>query len=309
MKRARRGGASAVLILLLVFLAVHGVGAQTDPAGRRGKIAFVANLDGQWDLFLMKAEGGHPLRLTDTPIDEEAPSLSPDGTKLVYATSDGQLWIMEPATRRAEGLPLPTGHYYHPRWTPDGKAIVFAAYEFSPGREDADLWIFDFDTKNHRPLLVQTGVQDYPSLSHRGDRLLYTSSVTTSLFGFGSELLQQLWVSVFPEGRVKQLLLTNSRDTQPRWSPDGRLIAFSSDMKGTPHIWTVSADGGKLRRITSGVGADSSPAWSPDGKEIVFVSTRSGRMELWVVGVEQRNPRKLNPFGARPIEAKDPDWR
>jgi Tol biopolymer transport system component len=67
--------------------------------------------------------------------------------------------------------------------------------------------------------------------------------------------------------------LTNDQffDRYPRWSPDGRRIAFASDRSGNYEIWTINADGTNLRQLTfnSERGA-SFPLWSPDGKQILF---------------------------------------
>jgi dipeptidyl aminopeptidase/acylaminoacyl peptidase len=59
-------------------------------------------------------------------------------------------------------------------------------------------------------------------------------------------------------------------DCMPRWSPDGRTIAFISDRDGGDNVWLVNADGTGARRITKEVdNALSSPMWSPDGQYIV----------------------------------------
>ena len=59
-------------------------------------------------------------------------------------------------------------------------------------------------------------------------------------------------------------------DCMPRWSPDGRRIAFISDRDGSDNLWTLPAEGGVPRRVTKEVDfALSSPAWTPDGQYIV----------------------------------------
>ena len=68
--------------------------------------------------------------------------------------------------------------------------------------------------------------------------------------------------------------LTNSpkRDAHPRWSPDGKWIAFESTRDGGSQIYLLPVDGGEPRKITS-ISTDAAQAmWSPDGKAIAFVS-------------------------------------
>ena len=65
----------------------------------------------------------------------------------------------------------------------------------------------------------------------------------------------------------------------PRWSPDGKQIAFFSNRSGRPQIWTIKPDGSNLQQLTDapGVGCQT-PVWSPDGKRLVC--TRFGEMPL-----------------------------
>ena len=54
-------------------------------------------------------------------------------------------------------------------------------------------------------------------------------------------------------------------DRYPRWSPDGKKIAFASDRSGSYEIWTIEADGTNLRRSLYLSPGTSFPLWSPDG--------------------------------------------
>ncbi len=70
----------------------------------------------------------------------------------------------------------------------------------------------------------------------------------------------------------------------PRWSPDGRWIAFESwDQDSHADIYVVDASGGRPRRITQGPSDGHVPSWSRDGKWIYFRSDRTGRYEIWRV--------------------------
>src|SRR2546428_9761983 len=68
----------------------------------------------------------------------------------------------------------------------------------------------------------------------------------------------------------------------PRFSPDGRSIAFvrvSVDRVGNRYrraIWLAPADGGAARRFTSGTHRDTTPRWSPDSRRVTFASDRAG---------------------------------
>jgi len=83
-----------------------------------------------------------------------------------------------------------------------------------------------------------------------------------------------IWI-MHPDGTaLKQVTFGHGDDREPRISPDGATIAFSSDrdFKGSYDIWTVTLATGKLKQITSSTDDEYGPNWSPDGSSIVFVT-------------------------------------
>ena len=67
----------------------------------------------------------------------------------------------------------------------------------------------------------------------------------------------------------------------PRWSPDGRSIAFDSQAEsGHADIWTIGADGSRLHQITHDPADDIQPSWSRDGRSIYLTSKRTSRNEV-----------------------------
>ena len=60
------------------------------------------------------------------------------------------------------------------------------------------------------------------------------------------------------------------------WSPDGSMIAFTSDRSGDPEIYVSNSDGSGLNRLTYSEGRDAHPSWSSDGRSLLFQSPRDG---------------------------------
>lgn len=87
----------------------------------------------------------------------------------------------------------------------------------------------------------------------------------------------------------------------PAWSPDGRLIAFSSHRDGNSHIFVMRADGTGTRRVTNEAFEDDHPSWSPDGKRIVF--GREGALFVVPAG-----GGKASRVGKGLGNAADPAW-
>lgn len=83
--------------------------------------------------------------------------------------------------------------------------------------------------------------------------------------------ISNLWIAHTGRGRSAQFTYGDHVDSQPRWSPDGRSIAFLSNRKGEKRaqIYIIPADGGEARQLTDLKGNFSTFEWSPDGKSIV----------------------------------------
>jgi Tol biopolymer transport system component len=88
--------------------------------------------------------------------------------------------------------------------------------------------------------------------------------------------------SIRPDGSDRRQLTTDTRSHSPRWSPNGRLLAFHR----AGDLWVMKSDGSGAHRITSGSANDINPSWSPDGSRLVFSRTTTGTLagrSLYVV--------------------------
>ena len=106
---------------------------------------------------------------------------------------------------------------------------------------------------------------------------------------------------------VRRLTSEPSDDEDPAWSPDGAMIAFSSNREGDgdPEIFTMRSDGSDVTRVTTEPGADYQPAWSPDGQKIAFTSRRTGDAEIFVMNADGTNPVRLTNS---PGDDSEPAW-
>src|ERR1700674_5131596 len=95
---------------------------------------------------------------------------------------------------------------------------------------------------------------------------------------------------------------------RPTWSPDGKSIAFISNMSGRNNIWTVPADGGWPVQLTISDQRQSSPAWSPDGKWIAYQSDYDGDEQWDIFLVSPKTGKVVNLTQTREIAELDPTW-
>ena len=130
-----------------------------------------------------------------------------------------------------------------------------------------------------------------PQLSPDGKWVAYTVS-TPSLQD--NRNVPRVWVVEVATGKSRQLTGGPGSDRQPRWSPDGKTLAFISTREAGAQVWLLPIAGGDARKISSLADGVSDPVWLPDGSGLLVVSDIK-----WPANqeIDQRN-------GAYPTEAR-----
>ena len=117
-----------------------------------------------------------------------------------------------------------------------------------------------------------------PHLSPDGRRVAF---VVTTLSEAKDEYLSTIWMVDSVGGEPRRFTTGNKRDLAPRWSPDGRFLAFTTDReaKKKTQLYLMPADGGEPHRLSNLPMGVSNPAWSPDSTRIVITSRVGGPPE------------------------------
>lgn len=288
--------------------------AAWSPDGDR--IAFQTDRKGDLDISLVDLKTGAISGIAEGIGHACYPAWAPDGA-LVYTFGYQAGTAVEAETRKSDsgyGLRLfkdnatrvlTRGHWrdYTPSVTPDGVAVYYASTRDNT-ENSASLW---------RLPLAQNAVATrvlhldgpssgavQPSLSPNGAVLLWNQ-----LDGFRSNWRLR---AARPDDLADSIPLTPAEMSAyaPRWSPDGRLIAFTGFRGGDPGwgIYLLEPRSGAMTRLKTGMGNSRSPAWSPDGREIVFENNRSGFYKLCRMRVEPRPPILKSPPAVSPATSR-----
>ena len=296
----------------------------------QAQIAFVSERDGNFEIYMMDADGKNQRRLTNNDFPDTNPSWSPDGKRIIFvsernkniAAEEGpvmigggiiigdmrkrpQIYVMDADGKNQHRLSNEFFAEWHPSWSPDGKRIVFT----SSGAMDVAgghwrIYVMDADGGNKQNLSNEGEDDYYPSWSPDGKRIAFVSIRD----GRGN-----LDIYVMDADGSNQQRLTENPDHEwePSWSPDGERIAFTSSklpdfMPANSDIYVIDADGKNQRRLTKNTSRNTDPSWSPDGKRIVFVSNRDRNYEIYVMNADgARQVRRRTKDGS---DDTDPAW-
>jgi serine/threonine protein kinase len=262
-------------------------------------------------LFLVVLESQEKRLLTDAPagLGDADPAISPDGRELVFSRMDsvgrGDLWHVRLS---ADLTPLGQPEKLtadsnlgnrHPAWVPEGNEIVYTAG--TGGFSDRSLFRLPLSKAAKPVRLGVTGDAVATAISRQGNRLAY-------------ELRRQdanIWrVEISGSGatpmQATKFISTTRWEMEPRFSPNGTKIAFSSSRSGPSEIWICNRDGSQPLALTSfGNAPTNRPRWSPDGQRIVFYSDARGNRDIYVVDAEGGGLRQLTEH---PSIDTNPDW-
>ncbi len=104
--------------------------------------------------------------------------------------------------------------------------------------------------------------------------------------------------------RLRRLTFDARLQTDPAFSPDGRFMAYASNVSGNFDIWIQDLAGGAPTRLTDDPRHDTQPDWSPDGRSILFRSERDGG-GLFVISPQDRHVTRLTSSGYNPRWSPD----
>jgi dipeptidyl aminopeptidase/acylaminoacyl peptidase len=241
---------------------------------------------------------GRPVGTVGDPSVYYDPVLSPDGAMLAVEKGDADrgstdLWTVDLARGAFSRLTSAPGFEDLPTWSPDGRRIAFASDQGLAPR----MLVMNANATGSEDFIIEGRL--FPmDWSPDGRYLLYTTD--------GGATRQDIWMYDFERKAATALLASAFNERRPKFSPDGKWIAYVSDESRTPQVYARSFPNGAVKIQISSAGGNQ-PQWRRDGKEIFYLAPDSTLMAVnvhaggagLVVGAAQPLFQTNNPDESR----------
>jgi len=266
-------------------------------------------------LFLISARSGEKRRLTQPPrgyLGDLTPAFSPDGRAVAFSrlSSPGasEVYLQHlsgdlEAAGEARRLTSNGRWAVDPVWTADGRYILYLLAARRGSAPELRRIVTSGSSASEQVLLPQDDLHELGL----GKHLVYSR-------GTGDT---NIWRAEIPPpggppSRPQLFISSTLNDNQPRYSPDGKKIAFCSTRSGAREIWVAEADGSNPVQMTFFGGPFVGfMNWSPDSEGLVFHALPQGQADLFTIPAAGGTPKRLtidpsDKFG--PSYSQDGRW-
>ncbi|MCB9422252.1 MAG: PD40 domain-containing protein [Ardenticatenaceae bacterium] len=252
--------------------------ATPDPTGSGGSLAFVQDVNGNSDIYILPVGQAEPVRLTSHPAVDRDPVWSPDGQELAFSSHrDGnwELYVYNFPAGRLRRVTHDLAFDSSPSWSPDGQWLVYESYQ----AQNFDIYIVKADGSDGPYRLTEDPALDFaPVWSPQGRHIAFVS-----WRGGGPDIFMLSLDAVSDETAVNLTRSPDIYESHPVFAPNGRFLAYSDDRADFPLLYALPLrDGVNPSGPAVSLGDQGrDPAWSPDSQSLVFVYSRNGQDYLF----------------------------
>lgn len=255
------------------------------PDGER--VVYRDAVNGQTDLWIADKNGDNRVQLTNNAESESDSVWHPDGKRVIYSSKKNGVKQIFAAALNGQApvqLTFDDDDRNVADISPDGTKILFQST-----KDDSDIWGVRLDDGEEFQVTSDNGVEMWQDAAPNNDKIAYQASRTTSV---GAKILNTKLFTQKTDGT--QLLQIADDGFAPRWSPNGRHLAYLQTVAGKSKLLVVSAEGGDARVINTNDIPFTSYSkfpfnrvqtqefqWSPDGASLIYTVIKSGVVNLW----------------------------
>ncbi|HVJ25453.1 MAG TPA: Tol-Pal system beta propeller repeat protein TolB [Burkholderiales bacterium] len=192
-------------------------------------------------------------------------------TQIAYVVRRGttfELQIADADGERAQYLLRSNEPIISPVWSPDGRRIAYVSFE----SKKPIVYVHHVSENKRQVVASFKGSNSAPAWSPDGK----TIAVVLSVEG-GSQIYL---INADGSGPRRRISNSQSIDTEPRYSNDGKFLYFTSDRGGSPQIYRMGATGGEAQRVTFRGSYNVTPRPSPDGRVLAYVTRDGGKFQV-----------------------------
>ncbi|HSE50264.1 MAG TPA: prolyl oligopeptidase family serine peptidase, partial [Terriglobales bacterium] len=279
-------------------------GSAWSPDGKL--VAFVTNISGRNNLWLVPATGGWPTQLTVSNQRQTSPVFSPDGKHIAFMSDydgDEQWDIFLVSTENGDVTNLTSSRLVseeEPAWSPDGKWLAYIVKPKETPNYEIDL--FDMATRQAKHLTSNTPKE----LSNFG--VLWSRDSKHIVFSQSHVTGKDSNVFLLDVATGERTLLTPHQNERKHvasdWSPDGKWVLLTSDAgNGYDNVGLLEVATRKLEWLTQDKWEISSASFSPDGKLATWTANIDGNQEIFTYDLATKKasalplPKGVNSLG------------
>ncbi len=265
-------------------------GPAISPDGK--KVVFVSDRNRTANVFVSSTLDGRTLHhVVSGEVTDEFEALhilrtgfawSPDASQICFATKAGRSDALHFAD--AESGDIVASHRYDldgiftPSWSPDGRSIVFVGLKNGA----SDLYLTDVDGAEPRQLTDDFFDERDPEWSPDGSKVAFSSDRDSPPeMGFRRDY--DIYSMDIETLEVTRLVATPGRDGSPAWAHHGELMAYGSDMHGSPAIYMADLETGLSVLATDLLGGAKAPSWAREADWAAFQLYSEGGWDIAVV--------------------------